>query len=219
MRSTVVTSEVCGVEEHRLLDLSRLGVKRIHRRIEVILGQLLGGGQRDRLPPALPDPPLRGGITQPMGRHREQRPLEAGGILSRREPLAQRRADPEPLPQGFDPPDEPPPAIAHPGYALGQSAHQRARVPSPGVTQGVLDLQAADPRDGTAQPYEGLTVQFIRPPEGVDDLSHRLAAVGVAGIGRERVVDDFAAVAILTASGPQVHAHYSRMYPLTCQSG
>jgi hypothetical protein len=55
--------EVCGVEEHRLLDLGGLGVKRVHRRVEVVLGQLLGPRQVDRLAPALPDPQLRLGIA------------------------------------------------------------------------------------------------------------------------------------------------------------
>jgi hypothetical protein len=41
----------------------------------------------------------------------------------------------------------------------------------------------------------------------MDDLGNRLAAIGMAHVMRELVVDDFAAVAILTASGPKVHAH------------
>jgi hypothetical protein len=132
--------------------------------------------------------------------------------LRRREPLAQRRADPKPFPQGFDPPDEPQPATAHQGHALGQGAHDRGRVPHRRLAQGVLHLQAADPGDGTAQPYERLPVQRVCTPEGMDDLSDRLAAAevskhGMASIVREWVVDDFAAVAILTPSGPKIHAH------------
>jgi hypothetical protein len=91
----------------------------------------------------------------------------------------------------------------------------RAMERPPFVTSG----QASLPQE----PHEGRTVQVIRPPEGVDDLSHRLAAAevskhGVAGVVCEWVVDDFAAIAILTPSGPKVHAHYSGMYHIQCQS-
>jgi hypothetical protein len=209
--------EVCRAEEHCFFDLGRLSVEGIHRRVKVILGQRLGGGQVDRLAPALPHPELGLRVTQAVSRHREQRPLEAGGILSRREPAAQGGPDPEPFPQGFDPPEEPQPTTAYQGYALGQGAHDRGRVSYRRLAQGVLHLQAADPSDGPAQPYERLTVQPLCAPEGVDDLSHRLAAVGVAYVVRERVVDDCAAIAVFASSGPQVHAHYSRMYHLTCQ--
>ena len=65
-------------------------------------------------------------------------------------------------------------------------------------------------------PYERLPVQRVCAPEGMDDLSDRLAAAevskhGMASVVRELIVDDFAAVAILTPSGSKVHAHYSRM--------
>ena len=80
------------------------------------------------------------------------------------------------------------------------------------LAQGVLHLQTADPGDGTAQTHEDLPLQLVCPPEVMDDLSDGLARVGVAGIVRELVVDDFAAVAIITPSGPKIHAHNSGMY-------
>jgi hypothetical protein len=75
------------------------------------------------------------------------------------------------------------------------------------LAQRILDLQAADPGDGAAQPYQGLAVQRIRSPEGMDDLGRGLAALGMAHVMGELVVDDLAAVAILAPSGPKVHAH------------
>jgi hypothetical protein len=41
----------------------------------------------------------------------------------------------------------------------------------------------------------------------MDDLSDPLTAVGVAHVMGELVVDDFAAIAVLTTGGSKVHAH------------
>jgi len=91
--------EVCGVEEHRLLDRSRLGVERVHRRIEIILGQRLGSRQVERLPKAAPRLPASMGdrtADWPSSRAAHARSVEHAS--RGREPRAQGRPYPELLP-------------------------------------------------------------------------------------------------------------------------
>jgi hypothetical protein len=54
---------------------------------------------------------------------------------------------------------------------------------------------------------ERLWLALALATEGVDDLSHSLAAIGVAHVMGELVVDDLGSVAILAPRGPKVHAH------------
>ena len=147
---------------------------------------------------ALGHPPAAGQLAQrpdrqPVGDHREARPLHRLGVQP---PPADRRderaVDAQPLPQ-----------------LVGQPAGaQRARLDHadlPGHRGGDGVGRVQEAADRLHQPPQRLAVDLIGAAEAVHDLRARHARLGVALVVRQRQVAELAAIRVAALRLAQVH--------------
>ena len=188
--------EVGRPEEHLLLD--RLGLRRqdIEGAIELIdLEPLRLGQPGDIRQPTLGASELRGGIVQPVRRHREQGRLVGRAQPGRLEPPADRLADAELLPQG--------PRHQH-HTELEHPLDLDLRQPPRGLAAGLFGAEHAV--DALDQPLQRLAVERVGAAEAVDDARLGALGRGVPDVLGEPVVGDGRAVPVAPFGDPQVHA-------------
>ena len=169
----------------------------VHRPVRLVVAEGAQALDRDPLGDPLGPGELAARLERALRDQGEHHPLHGQRI----EPatgrgLADRRADPEPLPHPVQRPGPAQPAGL-------QNLHLHAGSCGDGL------LRREEPRDRADQPGERHPVHLLGPTEAVDHLRDRVAGIGVPLVMRQLQIAHHRTVPVRSPALPQIHANRS----------